>query len=187
MWLTCLFDARILILFTSDKPLQEAQSDSNDRWVNRRFGSKEKEGLGSRLHWHQSQMNMALAMYSKAEINPTLKISNNSLIEVRNHLHLLAQVFHNFDSRGYFSGTPTLQLECLNRAAEFALQTKKIELRFMGLVKRLKAAYDVCVGSEEITQDERERIHFYLAVRSIVYKLTKGGCAGYRADEPESA
>lgn len=59
--------------------------------------------------------------------------------------------------------TPTLQLDCLNRAAEFALQTKKIELRFMGLVKRLKAAYDVCAGSEEIAQQEREQIHFYLA------------------------
>lgn len=50
----------------------------------------------------------------------------------------------------------------------------------MGLVKRLKAAYDICVGSEDITQDEREHIHFYLAVRSIVYKLTKG-------DAPDTA
>ena len=50
----------------------------------------------------------------------------------------------------------------------------------MGLVKRLKAAYDVCVGSEEIAQAEREVIHFYLAVRSIVYKLTKG-------DAPDTA
>jgi type I restriction enzyme R subunit len=44
----------------------------------------------------------------------------------------------------------------------------------MGLVKRLKAAYDICAGSEELTQDEKDYTHFYLAVRSIIFKLTKG-------------
>jgi type I restriction enzyme R subunit len=44
----------------------------------------------------------------------------------------------------------------------------------MALVKRLKAAYDICSGSESISQQERDWIHFYLAVRSIVFKLTKG-------------
>jgi len=42
------------------------------------------------------------------------------------------------------------------------------------LMKRLKAAYDICCGAEEITEEERDRIHFYLAIRSIVVKLTKG-------------
>ena len=50
----------------------------------------------------------------------------------------------------------------------------------MALVKRLKAAYDVCSGSEGLNQDERDQIHFYLAVRSIVFKLTKG-------DAPDTA
>jgi type I restriction enzyme, R subunit len=58
--------------------------------------------------------------------------------------------------------------------------TDKIEKRFMHLVKRLKAAYDICSGSEELSQAERDRIHFYLAVRSIVFKLTKG-------DAPDAA
>ena len=44
----------------------------------------------------------------------------------------------------------------------------------MALVKRLKAAYDICAGSEGVSQLERDQIHFYLAVRSIVFKLTKG-------------
>ncbi|MCB0293591.1 MAG: DUF3387 domain-containing protein, partial [Calditrichaeota bacterium] len=48
------------------------------------------------------------------------------------------------------------------------------ERRFMGLVKRLKAAYDICAGSDAFSQEERDRIHFYLAVRSIVFKLTRG-------------
>ncbi|WP_259559766.1 type I restriction endonuclease subunit R [Shewanella baltica] len=177
MWLTG-FDVPELDTIYIDKPLQKHNLIQTISRVNRRFEGKEK-GLVVDYIGIKSRMNMALAMYSKAD-KSNFEDVQQSLIEVRNHLHLLSQVFHNFDSRDYFSGTPTLQLECLNRAAEFALQTKKIELRFMGLVKRLKAAYDVCVGSDEISQDEREHIHFYLAVRSIVYKLTKG-------DAPDTA
>lgn len=87
---------------------------------------------------------------------------------------MLGQVFYEFDSRDYFSGEPQAQLSCLNRAAEFVLRTQKVERRFMGLVKRMKAAYDVCCGSEALSQTERDYIHYYLAVRSIVFKLTKG-------------
>ena len=44
----------------------------------------------------------------------------------------------------------------------------------MDLVKRLKAAYDICAGSDVFKDEERDQIHFYLAIRSIVFKLTKG-------------
>lgn len=50
----------------------------------------------------------------------------------------------------------------------------------MGLVKRLKAAYDICTGSEELSQTERDYTHFYLAIRSIIFKLTRG-------DAPDTA
>jgi type I restriction enzyme R subunit len=59
-------------------------------------------------------------------------------------------------------------------AAEFVQITADMEKRFMGLTKRMKAAYDICVGCEEFSQAERDQVHFYLAVRSIVFKLTKG-------------
>jgi type I restriction enzyme R subunit len=44
----------------------------------------------------------------------------------------------------------------------------------MYLVKRLKSAYDISCGSEAFTQNEKDHIHFYLAVRTIVIKLTRG-------------
>jgi len=59
-------------------------------------------------------------------------------------------------------------------AAEYVQLTKEIERRFMFMVKRLKAAYDVCCGSDKLNQSERDHIHFYQAVRSIVIKLTRG-------------
>ncbi len=92
----------------------------------------------------------------------------------KDHLDLLNKVFHKFDSKAYFSGSPLEQLNSLNMAAEFVQVTEKSEKRFMYLVKRLKAAYDICCGSDAFEQNERDYIHFYLAVRSIVFKLTKG-------------
>lgn len=86
-------------------------------------------------------MNQALAMYSRIDATNFEDIQQ-SVIEVKNHLDLLAQVFHEFDSRPYFSGELQAQLACLNFAAEFVMRTQKLERRFMGLVKRLKAAYD---------------------------------------------
>ncbi|PTA50134.1 type I restriction endonuclease [Shewanella morhuae] len=177
MWLTG-FDVPELDTIYIDKPLQKHNLIQTISRVNRKFEDKDK-GLVVDYIGIKSRMNQALAMYSKAD-ESNFEDIRQSLIEVRNHLHLLAQIFHNFDSSDFFSGEATEQLACLNQAAEFVLQTKKTELRFMGLVKRLKAAYDVCVGSDEITQEERERIHFFIAVRSIVYKLTKG-------DAPDTA
>ena len=34
----------------------------------------------------------------------------------------------------------------------------------MGFVKRLKAAYDICAGSEQLTQTERDYTHFYICL-----------------------
>lgn len=74
----------------------------------------------------------------------------------------------------YFDGSPLDQLNTLNSASEYVQLTKDIENRFMYLAKRLKAAYDICVGSDLLSERERDTIHFYMAVRSIVYKLTRG-------------
>ena len=97
-----------------------------------------------------------------------------SLVVVKDQLDLLAKIFHKFDSTLYFKGSALEQLNTLNNAAEFAQKSKKTESRFMGIVKRLKAAYDICAGSEKLIQTERDYTHFYLAIRSIIFKLTRG-------------
>jgi type I restriction enzyme R subunit len=177
MWLTG-FDVPELDTIYIDKPLQKHNLIQTISRVNRKFEGKEK-GLVVDYIGIKSRMNKALAMYSKAD-STSMEDVNLSVVEVKNHLDLLKQMFHSFDVSPYFSDEPRLQLECLNQGAEFVLQTKKGENRFMGLVKRLKAAYDICCGSDRINQDERNLIHFYISVRSIIFKLTKG-------DAPDTA
>ena len=44
----------------------------------------------------------------------------------------------------------------------------------MGHAKKLKSAFNLCSNSEEINDNEREEIHYFCGVRSIIYKLTIG-------------
>ncbi|OBS97438.1 type I restriction endonuclease [Vibrio tasmaniensis] len=177
MWLTG-FDVPELDTIYIDKPLQKHNLIQTISRVNRKFEGKAK-GLVVDYIGIKSRMNQALAMYSKAD-ETNFEDIRFSVIEVKNHLDLLRQMFHKFDTSGYYTGEPCKQLECLNQSAEYILQTKKGETRFMALVGRMKAAYDVCCGSELLSQQERDQIHFYIAVRSIIFKLTKG-------DAPDTA
>jgi len=171
MWLTG-FDVPFLDTLYIDKPVQRHSLIQTISRVNRKFENKEK-GLIVDYIGIKSQMNKALAHYSKTD-KANIEEIEQSIVVVKDHLDLLGKIFHKFDTTPYFKGAPLAQLQCLNMAAEFAMITDKQEKRFMYLVQRLKAAYDICCGSDGFSQAERDHVHFYLAVRSIVFKLTKG-------------
>jgi type I restriction enzyme R subunit len=177
MWLTG-FDVPFLDTMYIDKPVQRHSLIQTISRVNRKYEGKEK-GLVVDYIGIKSQMNMALAIYSKADQSNIEEIEQ-SIVVVKDHLDLLSKIFHKFNTIPYFQGSALEQLHCLNMAAEFVQVTQELEKRFMYLVKRLKAAYDICCGSDAFSQAERDLIHFYLAVRSIVFKLTKG-------DAPDTA
>ncbi len=171
MWLTG-FDVPFLDTMYIDKPVQRHNLIQTISRVNRKYEGKDK-GLIVDYIGIKKQMNLALAMYNKVD-SQNFEDIDQSVVVVKDHLELLDKIFHSFDSSGYFKGSPVEQLNTLNNAAEFVQLTDELEKRFMFLVKRMKAAYDICVGSEKISQNERDKIHFYTAIRSIVFKLTKG-------------
>jgi type I restriction enzyme R subunit len=171
MWLTG-FDVPFLDSIYIDKPIQQHNLIQTISRVNRKFDGKNK-GLVIDYIGIKNQMNLALAKYNKAD-KDNFEDIEQSIVVVRDQLDLLSKIMHTFDSTKYFSGSPIEQLNTLNNAAEFVQRTKDLETRFMGLVKRLKAAYDICSGSDKLSQSEKDYVHFYLAVRSIVFKLTKG-------------
>ena len=171
MWLTG-FDVPFLDTIYIDKPIQQHNLIQTISRVNRKFEGKNK-GLVVDYIGIKKQMNLALAKYNKGD-EDNFEDIEQSLIVVKNYLDLLAKLLHKFDDAKYFQGSNLEQLNTLNYAAEFVQQTKELETRFMNLVKRLKAAYDICAGSEKLTQAERDYTHFYLAIRSIIFKLTRG-------------
>ncbi|HBN76081.1 MAG TPA: type I restriction endonuclease [Planctomycetaceae bacterium] len=171
MWLTG-FDVPSLDTMYIDKPVQKHNLIQTISRVNRTYQQK-KKGLVVDYIGIKRQMNQALAQYSKGNQDNFEDVAASVLV-VQDHLDLLKAVFHQFDTTPYFSGQPLEQLHCLNQGAEFVQVTEALEQRFMFLAKRMKAAYDICVGSEQLTQDDRDHVHFFLAIRSIVFKLTKG-------------
>jgi len=171
MWLTG-FDVPFLDTIYIDKPIKKHSLIQTISRVNRKFKEKNK-GLVVDYIGIKKSMNLALAHYNKADAQNFEDIETSINI-TRDQLDILAKIFHKFDSSAYFTGSALQQLSCLNQAVEFVQTTSELEKRFMGIVKRLKAAYDICSGSGSFSQEERDTVHFYLAVRSILYKLTKG-------------
>lgn len=177
MWLTG-FDVPCLDTIYIDKPIQEHNLIQTISRVNRKYQSKEK-GLVVDYIGIKTAMNKALKQFSRID-SQNFEDINASIVVAKDQLDLLSKLFHKFDTRLYFKGTPTEQLGCLNLASEYVQLTKELETRFMYIVKRLKSAYDICCGSEAFTQNQKDHIHFYLAIRSIVIKLTRG-------DAPDTA
>ncbi|NQZ07594.1 MAG: type I restriction endonuclease subunit R [Algicola sp.] len=171
MWLTG-FDVPFLDSIYIDKPLQQHNLIQTISRVNRKCANKNK-GLVVDYIGIKTHMDKAMQQFSKIDQDNIEDVAA-AIVVVKDHLDLLAKLFHGFDNSAYFNGDPLAQYNCLGMAAEFAIQTNVRQQRFMALVKRLKAAYDVCCGCEAISEIERDHIYYYLAVRTVVYKLTKG-------------
>jgi type I restriction enzyme R subunit len=171
MWLTG-FDVPFLDTMYIDKPIQRHNLIQTISRVNRKFEGKEK-GLVVDYIGIKKQMNLAMAHYNNAD-NQNIEDIEQSIVVVKDQLDLLGKLFHKFDKSGYLSDVPLKQLKTLNQAAEFVQLTQELEKRFMYIVKRLKSGYDICSGSGAFTEAQRDEIHFYLAVRSIIFKLTRG-------------
>ena len=171
MWLTG-FDVPELDTIYIDKPIQQHTLIQTISRVNRVCEGKDK-GLIVDYIGIKKNMNLALKKYTNFECEEFEGIEQ-SIIIVKDQLEVLGQMFHNFNSRNFFDGSPTEQLACLNRAVEYVQLTQEMERRFMAGVKRMKQAFNLCSSSDKFSDEEKDYIHFYCAVRSILFKYTKG-------------
>ncbi len=172
MWLTG-FDVPFLDTIYIDKLLsQEHNIIQTISRVNRAYPGKDS-GLIVDFIGIKSGMNLALKKYCKYD-EDNIEGIEQALIIVKDQLEVLDNMLHTFDTKPYFEGSNADKLKCLNHAAEFIQQTKELETRYMAGVKRMSKAFKLCNGSKDFTNDEMDHIHFYMAVRSIIYKLTKG-------------
>ena len=171
MWLTG-FDVPALDTIYIDKPIQQHTLIQTISRVNRVYTGKEK-GLIVDYIGIKKNMNLALKKYTNFESEEFEGVEQSVTI-VKDQLEVLGHMFHNFNSNDFFYGTPKEQLACLNRAVEYVQLTEELERRFMAAVKRMKQAFNLCGSSDAISDTEKDYIHFYCAVRSILFKLTKG-------------
>ena len=171
MWLTG-FDVPCLDTIYIDKPIQQHTLIQTISRVNRVYEGKDR-GLIVDYIGIKKNMNVALRKYTNFEKEELDDISQAVTI-VLDQLEVLDQMFHNFSAKNYYVGSPVEQLNCLNRAVEYVQLTQDLELRFMAAVRKMKQAFNLCSSSEQFTNADIEKVHFYQAVRSVLFKLTKG-------------
>ena len=171
MWLTG-FDVPALDTIYIDKPIQQHTLIQTISRVNRVYEGKDK-GLIVDYIGIKKNMNIALKKYTNFECDEFEGIEQSVKI-VKDQLEVLGQMFHNFNSDDFFIGTPKQQLDCINRAVEYVQLSNELETRFMAAVRRMKQAFNLCSSSDKFSDKDKDYIHFYCAVRSILFKLTKG-------------
>ncbi|MBN2795118.1 MAG: HsdR family type I site-specific deoxyribonuclease [Clostridia bacterium] len=170
MWITG-FDVPSLAVMYIDKPIQKHTLIQTISRVNRVYAGK-SQGLVVDYIGIKDDMLKALKQYGGNDgpvdnLEATLRI-------FRNYLNLIDRLMKDFDANDFYNGEPLDRLMCLNRAAEYVQISREFETRYMDLTKKMKAAYEICLPSGELTSEEIDRAQFYLATRSIVYKQTKG-------------
>ena len=171
MWITG-FDVPSLAVMYINKPLKRHTLIQTISRVNRVFEGKDKGLIVDYIGIKNSMME-ALKIYGNPQENPVDELYIT--IEIfRNHISLLDDLLIDFNSQPFFTGTPLQRLLCLNNAAEYIQLNNEMQKRYMNLTKKLKSAYGICFPSGELTDEEVKKAQFYLAVRSIIYKQTKG-------------
>src|SRR5574344_30658 len=173
MWITG-FDVPSLDTMYIDKPLQQHNLIQTISRVNRVFEGKDK-GLVVDYIGIKNNLNIALKRYAGgAQDETSIETIEQSIIMVKDELDILRRMFSKFNYSLFTSGTPLEQLNALNKGAEFVQKTKEQETLLMGHTKKMKSAYNLCSNSEELSANDREYIHYFTGVRSIIHKLTVG-------------
>ena len=173
MWITG-FDVPCLDTMYCYKPLQMHTLIQTISRVNRNYPGKDK-GLIVDYLGIKKKFNQAMKKYANGGQNETpVETIDNAVKLFKDELDLLRRMFTGFEYSRFFMGTPLEQLNALQISAEFIQKTEETENRFMKHTLIMKSAYNMCNNDEQITREEIDDVHFFTAVRSIIYKTTTG-------------
>ena len=172
MWLTG-FDVPFLDTIYIDKLLKQEHSiiQTISR-VNRAYPGK-TSGLVVDFIGIKTGIDYALKKYAKYD-DSNLQGIEQAIQIVIDQLDVLDNMLYKFDSTKYFNGNSFEKLETLNKAVEYIQQTKELENRFMQGVQRLSKAFNLCNVNGDFTKEQIDKVYYYKAIRSIIFKLTRG-------------
>lgn len=174
LWLTG-FDVPFLDTMYIDKPITQRHTiiQTVSR-VNRSFAGKDS-GLIVDFIGIKLGLLAALRTYTDFNEDEFDEDSVQAAVNlVRDQIEILDGMTQGFDKQKYFTGTPGEKLQNLNEGAEFIQSTKDMEQRFMAYVRRMSQAFNLCNSGKDFTKYELDLIHYYKALRSILFKLNKG-------------
>ena len=104
--------------------------------MNRVFDGKDR-GLVVDYIGIKQDMLEAIKKYGSPQESPIDELAI-SLSIFRNHLAMIEELLHGFNSEKFHSGEPLERLMCLNNAAEHIQTNKETKSRCMGRSRKLK-------------------------------------------------
>lgn len=155
MWITG-FDVPCLKVLYNDKPLSKHTLIQTISRVNRRYGEKD---CGLIVDYIGIRENMKEAMKAYNGDHVDVEDEKVAYEVFCKELSIVKGLLQELDFREFFNTSPIARLQFLQTATEFILSrsinTKKgkpsLKTLFLGHVKRLVAAYDICKNA--ITED----------------------------------
>lgn len=172
MWITG-FNVPSLDTMYIDKPLETHNLIQTLSRGNRNYLGKEECLIVDYIGLKNSILE-AMKQY-EGDLIPVNGVST-SLAVFHDFISKLVALMNDFDYSRFFdeSISPKDRLDIIQRGVEFVMKDKHRENNFMGFVHRAKKSYDICMGHEDITDEEVSELHFFMCVRSVIFKMTKG-------------
>lgn len=189
MWITG-FDVPTLTYMYNDKPLQKHLLIQTISRVNRKYPGKEY-GLIVDYIGIRDNMRQAMKLYGgDSSVAPTADDVDQATGVFREELLILKDLFAGYDLAPFLDpdGDPAERYKLLAKAAEYVFvsteelstesnggkSTKKVSFKtyFLKTVKRMRAAYDICQPSGELSEEESSLAQCIMAIAGFVRKMS---------------
>lgn len=187
MWITG-FDVPTLTYMYNDKPLQKHALIQTISRVNRKYPGKE---FGMIIDYIGIRDNMREAMKiygGNTSVAPTPDDVEQAKEAFREELEILKTLFNGYDLTPFLNpdGDAVKRYTLLAKAGEYVFannqamniggkdQTKKVSFKtyFLKMVKRMRAAFDVCYPSNVLDDEEAALALCFMAIAGFVRKMS---------------
>ncbi len=190
MWLTG-FDVPSLATMYIYKPMHGYNLMQAIARVNRVFKDKEG-GLIVDYVGIASALRAAMKEYTTRDRNNygDMNIAKTAYPKFKEKMQVCRDLFHGFDYKGFFGGSPLTMAKMIAGGANFVLDPKTpptihtsgtdaptLKDLFVKEALLLKQAHSLC--SSLTTEQERHEAAYFEAVRATVTKLATGGAGGH--------
>jgi type I restriction enzyme R subunit len=169
MWLTG-FDAPSLHTMYVDKPMRGHGLMQTIARVNRVFKDK-PGGLIVDYLGLADELRKALRAYTEDDRKDAGIPQSVAVKLLKEKCEIIAHIFHGFDRKPFFTGTPGQRVAILTPAMEHVLKQEDGMNRYLKAVKEVSAAFALAVPADEALE-LREDVQFYQAVRGALAKTT---------------
>ena len=187
MWITG-FDVETLTYLYNDKPLQKHLLIQTISRVNRKYPGKEYGMIIDYIGIHD-KMREAMKIYGgSTSIAPNADDVEQATMVFREELEILKTLFVDYDLAPFINPNcdPVERYRLLSKAAEYVFRSKQrlkmennngskevsFKTYFLEMVKRMRAAFDICQPSGDLGEEETALAQCFMAIAGFVRKMS---------------